>query len=78
MEPIAYFIGFGTAIFGYLFFALYKREFSYDQLSNVTTSRRQTKLMKLKGLDVQILNDLKKRKAELLEDLQLVKELSGK
>ena len=70
MEPIAYFLGFGSAIFGYLFYALYKREFSYDQLSNVTVNKRQAKLMKIKGLDVQVLNELKHQRVLLQVELK--------
>ena len=56
-------------IFAYLFFALYKREFTYDELSNVAMSRKEQKLIQAKGLDYTRMTQLRREKEALEEEI---------
>jgi len=40
MEPVTYFITFGTAVIGYAYFALTKREYTYNDLREAFANRR--------------------------------------
>ncbi|GBG34326.1 Calcium uniporter protein, mitochondrial [Hondaea fermentalgiana] len=52
MEPITYFITFGTAILGLVFFQYHKIEYSYPALAALLTQRRATKLYVRNGFDI--------------------------
>lgn len=39
MEPVTYFITFGTAVIGYAYFAIAKREYTYGDLRDVVHQR---------------------------------------
>lgn len=51
MEPITYFITFGTAIMGLVFFQYHKIEYSYPALAALLTQRRANKLYERNGFD---------------------------
>lgn len=44
MEPITYFVTFGTAVIGYTYFALTQREFTYPDMRQAWTTRSQRKI----------------------------------
>ena len=60
MEPISYFLTFGTSIIGYLFYAITKREYTFEILGEVTFTRRQLRMYKRRQLDINEYMNLKK------------------
>ncbi|KAI9838303.1 MAG: hypothetical protein M1819_005571 [Sarea resinae] len=53
MEPVTYLVGLSTLMGGYLWFLYHNREVSYRSALNLTISRRQSRLYKTKGFDLQ-------------------------
>ena len=53
MEPITYFITFGTAIMGLIFFRYHKIEYSYPALAALITRRTAQKLYRKCNFDIE-------------------------
>ncbi|TVY81609.1 Calcium uniporter protein [Lachnellula suecica] len=53
MEPVTYLVGLSTIMSGYLWFLYHNREVSYRAALNLTVSRRQDKLYKTRGFELQ-------------------------
>ncbi|KCV71466.1 hypothetical protein H696_02412 [Fonticula alba] len=53
MEPIAYFLTFGTGIMGYIFYLGSRKDYTYEALHHVSTSSRKAKLYNKAGLDTE-------------------------
>jgi len=71
MEPITYFITFGTAVMGFMFFQYHKIEYSYPALAALLTRRRASKLYKRFNFDIDRYTDLQ-AKAIIYEKQLLV------
>jgi len=52
MEPVTYFVTFGTAVLGYIYFVATKREYSYENFREGITISRMRKLYEKNGFDV--------------------------
>ncbi|KAL7752145.1 hypothetical protein RI367_002188 [Sorochytrium milnesiophthora] len=52
MEPISYFISFGTGIVGYMFFTVTRREYTYETMTDMHMTSKQSKLYREMGLDI--------------------------
>jgi hypothetical protein len=59
MEPISYFLTFGTSIIGYLFYVITKREYTFEILGEETYTRRQLKIYRRNNFDVQKYEEMK-------------------
>ena len=65
MEPISYFITFGTGILGYMFYTVTRREATWESLGSMTVSRRQMKLYTLHRFDLRRYVDVNAELEEL-------------
>jgi len=74
MEPIAYFLSFGTGILGYSFYLLTKRDYTYEGLEGHTVTRRQLKLYTKKGLDIKLYYSIYDSINHLENEVNLVKQ----
>ena len=72
MEPITYFITFGTGLFGYIFFTYNKLEYSYPAFAALITRRKAEKLYKSAGFDFQEYMDLKNEAEMLRQQLDAI------
>ncbi|ORZ31345.1 hypothetical protein BCR44DRAFT_1502850 [Catenaria anguillulae PL171] len=52
MEPISYFLTFGTGIFAYMFYVVTRREYSYEIQTGLHIELQQRKRYAKKGLDI--------------------------
>jgi len=59
MEPITYFITFGTGIVGWMYFTLTKTEWTYQNLRDKIADRRRAKLYKRSNYDLKRFEKLK-------------------
>lgn len=73
MEPIAYFLSFGTGILGYFFYIVTRQDYTYEALSGLTTTRRQRKEYAKAGLDVHRYRVLSESIAQLQSDIERIK-----
>eukprot|EP01101_Sappina_pedata_P000594 TRINITY_DN10795_c0_g1_i1.p1 TRINITY_DN10795_c0_g1~~TRINITY_DN10795_c0_g1_i1.p1 ORF type:complete len:288 (+),score=135.29 TRINITY_DN10795_c0_g1_i1:57-920(+) len=53
MEPITYFISFSTGIVGWMYFAMQKQEYTYENLRDGITTKRRAKLYQKHGFDLE-------------------------
>jgi len=58
MEPITYFITFGTAILSFVFFQYHKIEYSYPAVAALLTQRKALRLYTKYGFDIRNFNEL--------------------
>ncbi|KAL2835141.1 hypothetical protein BDW59DRAFT_4022 [Aspergillus cavernicola] len=58
MEPITYLVSLSTLMGGYLWFLYHNREISYRSALDFTINARQKKLYQLKGIDLQLWENL--------------------
>ncbi|KAJ3352873.1 hypothetical protein GGF32_003537 [Allomyces javanicus] len=52
MEPISYFVTFGTGILGYMFYTVTRRDYTYELMTDLHVSRKQAALYRRAQLDV--------------------------
>jgi len=69
IEPVSYFLTFGTVLFGYTYFTVTKTEFSYEALNHRLFTKRQAKLFKKYNFPIEeytrISNLIEKREKEV-------------
>jgi len=74
MEPVTYFVTFGTAVIGYSYFTLVKREYTFVDLREALITNRQAKYYFRENFDVdtyfELENRIKKYDPQAVEDLK--------
>jgi hypothetical protein len=74
MEPVTYFITFGTAVLGYAYYALRKREYTFDDLRTVVATNNMRKNYASAKFDVDnyyhTLAGLRSQDPEVLEKIE--------
>jgi len=74
MEPVTYFVTFGTAILGYFYFALLKRDYSYQDLRETVYWKRLHGNFRRKQFDAEkyydLENKLKQTNPELFKKIE--------
>lgn len=73
MEPITYFITFGTAVMGLIFFQYHKIEYSYPALAAMMTHRKARKLYQKHHFDIDAYTDLQLNCLRLERQLMTLK-----
>ena len=74
VEPFTFFITMGNSILAYSFFMIYRRNFSFETLSSITTSRQQLVLYERAGLDIQDYGHLMKRVQTLQDEIEEIQD----
>eukprot|EP00160_Parvularia_atlantis_P018764 Unigene7095_Nuclearia_a/m.21736 Unigene7095_Nuclearia_a/g.21736 ORF Unigene7095_Nuclearia_a/g.21736 Unigene7095_Nuclearia_a/m.21736 type:complete len:272 (-) Unigene7095_Nuclearia_a:92-907(-) len=74
MEPIAYFLSFGTGILGYIFYIATRKEYTFENLGGVTVTRRQRREYAKRGLDLGRYSDLQLSIQRAQEQLAFIRE----
>jgi hypothetical protein len=72
MEPITYFLTFGTAILGLAFFQFHKIEYSYPSLAAMVTQRKAAQVYRKHGFDIGRHTDLQHLAVRLEKQLQVL------
>ncbi len=72
MEPITYFLTFGTAILGLAFFQFHKIEYSYPALAAMLTQRKAAQVYRKHGFDIRRHSDLQSLAIRLEKQLQVL------
>jgi hypothetical protein len=72
MEPVTYFITFGTSLFGLSYFTWNKLEFSYPALAALVARRRAEKLYRKNGFDYGRFLALQRERADLKRHLDVL------
>lgn len=65
IEPISYFLTFGTAILGYIFYLVTRKEYSFTTLGDFTASRAQARLYKKHAFPIRTYQRLKEERDRL-------------
>lgn len=65
MEPVTYFITFGTAILGYAYFMLSKREYTFADLREAIIHRQMNKLYNKRGFNRELYESLENQIKEI-------------
>jgi hypothetical protein len=73
IEPITWFVNMGNTIMAYAFFMIYRRDFSCEQLSNLTATKRQIALYKKRGLDLEEYTRLLTNKKRIEDDVDRIR-----
>lgn len=73
MEPVTYFVGYGTAMAAYAYFVLTRQEFLYPDARDRQFLLFFHKLSKKKTLDVKRYNNIKNSIAKIEEDLKVLR-----
>jgi len=73
MEPVTYFVGYGTAMVAYAYFVLTRQEFLYPDARDRQFLMFFHKLSKRKTFDVRRYNDIKDSIAKIEEDLKVLR-----
>ncbi|CAH3168335.1 unnamed protein product [Porites lobata] len=73
MEPVTYFVGYGTAMAAYAYFVLTRQEFLYPDARDRQFLLFFHKFSKRKSLDVRRYNDIKNSIAKIEEDLKVLR-----
>ncbi|KAN0040309.1 hypothetical protein ACTA71_012199 [Dictyostelium dimigraforme] len=74
IEPVSYFLTFGTVLFGYTYFTMTKTEFTYEALNHRLFSKRQDKLFRRNNFpkeEYENLNQTIDKKEKELKELEL-------
>ncbi|KAL5273855.1 MCU family protein [Megaselia abdita] len=74
MEPVTFFVGYGTSIALYAYFCMTKMEYNYNDVANRHYLLSVYKSAKIKGLDVEEYNNMKRKIAEVEFDLKRLKD----
>ncbi|RPA94680.1 hypothetical protein L873DRAFT_1935735 [Choiromyces venosus 120613-1] len=74
MEPVTYFVGLSTVMGGYLFFLYNNREVSYRSALHMTVSKRQMKLYREKGFDIEKWEELVNEGKALRREIKAIAE----
>lgn len=73
IEPITWFVNMGNTIAAYAFFMIYRRDFSCEELSNLTATKRQISLYKKRGLDLNEYSRLLEQKKRIESDIERIR-----
>lgn len=73
MEPITYFITFGTAVMGFVFFQYHKIEYSYPALAALLTQRKARKLYQSYDFDIEKYMQLQAKALQIEQQLLVLR-----
>ncbi|ORX98983.1 DUF607-domain-containing protein [Basidiobolus meristosporus CBS 931.73] len=73
MEPFSYFTGVGVGIFGYLYFLITKKDYSYTSITKHAADRRQMALYTEHGLDLNEYQALRTQRDEISARIESIK-----
>ncbi|ORX92119.1 hypothetical protein K493DRAFT_316792 [Basidiobolus meristosporus CBS 931.73] len=74
MEPFTYFTGVGVGIFGYLYFLITKRDYTYESLTKYAVNRRQLKLYSKHGFDHEAYRALSQQRDDMNKRIERIRE----
>ncbi|KAI9155954.1 hypothetical protein H9P43_009064 [Blastocladiella emersonii ATCC 22665] len=77
MEPISYFLTFGTGIASYMFYVVTRREYSYEVHSDLHVSARQAALYRANRLDIDEYIRLRDRIQAIKKEVDVVRREYG-
>jgi hypothetical protein len=73
MEPISYFVTFGTSILGYIFYIMVRQDYTFPALSDATHSKFQLRLYQRKGFDIEKYVTLERKYKDIFQSSRNLK-----
>lgn len=74
MEPVCYFMSTANAILGYIWYIIFKKDYTYESLANITATKRQQKLYTRHGLNLVEWSNLKDKVTEIEAELESIRQ----